>query len=345
MARAKVVIHPEMNAFYYSFYLEGLREVFGTRALEFSRRIFPISARSLAFTVPRTGWKVYVDAEDKTPYDLQALEWCDVYGKTNIDIARPAPRHAHKVVPIGPSFGVNIWSLPATCWFAAKHAALMRKDTGKRPGREFLANYWRQWKYRVPLATYIPGESRRDYVFFLSSLWKSDDACNRYRANFLEACRAIPELHVEGGFTPRVRHDVPGFDAFAVARRYTLRDYLCNVKQSLVSFNTPAVAGCHGWKLAEFLALGKAIISTPLTRALPAPLTHGTHLHIVDGSAAAIRDAVEHIRRDDAYRQRLETNARRYYLEHLKPSRTIDRLLSAIECIEHQIGTQAPRLG
>ena len=42
--------------------------------------------------------------------------------------------------------------------------------------------------------------------------------------------------------------------------------------RSAVVFNCPAVHGCLGWKLGEYLTLRKAIISTDLGRRLPAPL-------------------------------------------------------------------------
>ena len=41
--------------------------------------------------------------------------------------------------------------------------------------------------------------------------------------------------------------------------------YIDNTKKSLIVFNTPSCWDCHGWKLGEFLAMGKAIISTPIT--------------------------------------------------------------------------------
>jgi hypothetical protein len=97
-----------------------------------------------------------------------------------------------------------------------------------------------------------------------------------------------------------------------------------------VAFNNPAVHGCHGWKLGEFLALGKAIITLPLSRALPAPLEHGVHLHVVDGSPESLDDALDRIRRDDAYRRTLEANARRWYEQQIEPQRLASRLLEQL---------------
>jgi glycosyltransferase involved in cell wall biosynthesis len=92
-------------------------------------------------------------------------------------------------------------------------------------------------------------------------------------------------------------------------------------------FNSPAVHACLGWKLGEFLALGKAILSLPLSRAMPSPFVHGEHVHYVADEEPAMRDAIERLLRDHPYRARLEIGARRYYLEYLSPERAIQRLL------------------
>ena len=49
------------------------------------------------------------------------------------------------------------------------------------------------------------------------------------------------------------------------------------------------------WDLGEYLALGKAIISTPLFNDLPAPLTHGINIHFVENDVDSIKEAVSYI--------------------------------------------------
>ena len=134
-------------------------------------------------------------------------------------------------------------------------------------------------------------------------------------------------MSFEGGFAPRSMNDIPGFEKQTVQCRYAFDEYLHKIKKSALVFNTPAVAGCHGWKLGEFLALGKAIISTPLSRQLPIELRHGEHLHIVDGSQEAVQQAVELLCRDHDYRCHLEQNARNYFNKYLHPRCVIERLI------------------
>jgi len=98
-------------------------------------------------------------------------------------------------------------------------------------------------------------------------------------------------------------------------KRYTHTEFIQKTKASAVVFITPAVARCLSWRLGEYLALGKAIVATPIERLLPAPLIHGKHIHYVEASLESIKNAVQLICQDDAYRRKLEQGAREYYLE------------------------------
>ncbi|MSO78702.1 MAG: glycosyltransferase family 1 protein [Acidimicrobiia bacterium] len=120
-------------------------------------------------------------------------------------------------------------------------------------------------------------------------------------------------------------------DVTLVSERIDLATYLERTRRSAVVFNAPAVHQCLGWKLGEFLALGKAIISVPLNRELPEPLVHGEHIHFIDDKVDAMRHAVELLTSDDAYRRRLEVGARRWFDDVISPARVGQRLLSEVE--------------
>jgi glycosyltransferase involved in cell wall biosynthesis len=73
--------------------------------------------------------------------------------------------------------------------------------------------------------------------------------------------------------------------------------------------------------------MGKAIISTPLTREMPGDgLVHGENVHFVK-SEEEIYDAVVKINTDASYRRKLEQGARRYYEEWLAPEVVVRRLI------------------
>lgn len=330
-----VRVHPQFVIPYYAFYLEGIGRVFGYDSIVFDRAGGPDETEfnsGLAFTIEREGSgdlgsrRVYISADDFARYDRVALSWCDRYGMVNHDpaIARDLPDSA-KVVPIGPSFGIRYWGNFAR---TAQGIARLLHAAGDPPGRTLsrVRSTTKQLRNRLPERRYVPGRSRPDYVFFVGWPWKKHPEVNPPRARFMRACRSVQKLEFEGGFAPRRRKDVDGIDDVTARRMYPFRAWLRLTQASALVFNCPAVHGCLGWKLGEFLALGKAMVSLPLSRAMPSPLEHGEHVHYVDDDQERMRDAIERLLADGAYRTRLEVGARRYYLEYLAPERVIQRL-------------------
>ncbi|MCH9647229.1 MAG: hypothetical protein K0U98_03255 [Deltaproteobacteria bacterium] len=337
--RRVVRLYPGFNALYYSFYLQGLEQAFGRGNLAWTTRSFPrFGHHCLAFEVDAGGQRpirIYISASDGPGINPRGLEWCDVYAKANLALDldevlgpdAPPLELRSRLLAIGPSFPVRRWSPLAAAFRALKSFALCRGQVERV--REHLANYRRQYKYRMPLSAYRPQEPESDYLFFASRLWQRNPTTNQFRANYIRACRSVADLHFEGGFVPRPKGEFPEYAPETIDRKYPTAEYFTKTQRSLLVFNTPAVSSCHGWKLAEFLALGKAIISTPLSRAMPAPLDHGKQVHFVDGSQEAIRGAVDKLCNDADYRRHLQTNARKYYLDHLAPQRVVLSTLSA----------------
>lgn len=134
-------------------------------------------------------------------------------------------------------------------------------------------------------------------------------------------------MRFEGGFAPRSQNDIPGYEDLTMAANVPMADYLLKLKESATVFNTPVILDCHGWKLGEFMALGKAVVATPVINQLPRPLNHGEEVLFVDGSEEQIYAALEKLIGDEDLRRRLEVNIRAYYLEYVAPDRAIARLL------------------
>jgi glycosyltransferase involved in cell wall biosynthesis len=192
-----------------------------------------------------------------------------------------------------------------------------------------LANYRGQCKFRLPVKDFAPGTSLDTYIFFSSTIWNEEQApgTNQRRTLFLDVCKSLKQIDFEGGFSPTAVPDLASrYGMHFTSKRFSLHEWLDKTRRSAVVFYTPAVWLSHTFKLAEFLALGKAIISTAISRELPAPLIHGTHVHFVDDSPESYRGAIELILKDSDYRAFLEQNARKYYLDNLTPERVIHRL-------------------
>ena len=152
----------------------------------------------------------------------------------------------------------------------------------------------------------------------------------------MKVCKSLNWLNFEGGFVPHnKRNEKNGYsssiDSFAdciYGKKIPITEYINKIKASFAVFNMPAVVSCHGWKLAEYLALGKAIISLPLVNDLPEPLIHGVNIHFVENNKESIVAALEKLHTDTEYRKKLEKGAREYWERWGTPESVIRQIIS-----------------
>jgi hypothetical protein len=316
------IVHPGSSFRYYSYYLEGFSRSLGAR-VKFSTEGMPplLGGKSGLPVVLPDGGRVFIAADDHSTVDPDWLGWCHVYGQVNYDAAG-APEDP-RVISIGPSFGVRWRSTPYLAAYVIR-AGLASSRWRDVPAR--LRDWGQHQRERSTVDAYVPGESDPDYLFFLASWWDRHPEANADRVLFMEAASSIPSLTVEGGFVSSRRSLVaPPFPHGPVAHS----TFLSSTVRSVAVFNAPAVHDCLGWKLGEFLALGKAIISVPLLRGMPEPLVHGEHIHFVDGSPGSFTEALRLLRADVVYRKQLEHNARAYWERLLAPTAVVNRLVAA----------------
>lgn len=343
-----IVADPRGDYRYFTYYMAGLEQVVGKGCVHYDVRPFSGLAYRTWFQL-NSGMpvivadgdkrlKIFFDTADKPQMHRDRYEWCDVYGKVNpyIGLAERYP----KVAYLGPEFGLRLHDPLRLSALAMRNYLLCRRQTG-----EGLATFLRKYLYcyvrRRPLADYAPSSQvRENYVFHASTLWASSYAATYttpWRGEFLRACQKAG-MAVEGKLyyigagagTLSQKPDYPKYEeeykGFVCHKRIPTDEYIRKTKASTLVFNTPSVRGCHGWKLAEYLCMGKAIISTPLTRDLPCPLTHGENVHFVK-TPGELYDAVVRINNDAEYRRRLEKGARAYYEQWVSPQAVIRRLL------------------
>lgn len=106
--------------------------------------------------------------------------------------------------------------------------------------------------------------------------------------------------------------------------------YLHNIKKSAFVFNTPAAWACHGWKLGEYLAMGKAIISTPFVNEMPEKMVHGENIYFIE-SESEMEVAVNLLLSNDNLRIKLEKGAKEYYDKWLKPDVVLRKIIHELE--------------
>lgn len=322
----KVYVDSSADIQYASYYIYGLYHLYGKKNVRFTSKYFEHFKHDnhfFAFVLldKNTVKRVVIDFTDSTVINDVALNWCDIYGKINLE---STDNLSHKIVVIGPSFGIQLYGLFETFWFAFSNLLKAKKRIPNI--RKFLSDYKAQYK-RPQLVDYKNSKPKLDYVFFMASLWKQEPMTNEYRANFIKSCELNSSIHFEGGFAPRTKNDIEGFEALTTDARVEMTLYMQNIKRSALVFNTPAVKGCHGWKLAEYLCLGKAIISTPLSRVMPGEFRNATHFISTTGTVEDISEQINMLLLKPELRARLEAEALLYFNTYLAPEKVIKSLV------------------
>lgn len=344
----ELILDPRLKYNYSTYYINGLERIFPKQKLKFD--IVPFLELTyndihdynsgMPFVINNNGhtYRFFIDVEDVSRIANDRYEWCNVYAKINVN--RNDLDRYDKLLPIGPSFGITIQS-----GFSLVLQAVTRYMKSMKhfnlPFKVFMKDYLYTTIRRRNLSEYESHVNvKENYIFHASTLWYNNFAStdtNKYRGEFLLACQKAG-MEIEGGLfylgeSPTILKEMPEYanyktiyKDFIYNKRISVDDYIQKTKSSVLVFNTPSVCGCHGWKLAEYLCMGKAIISTPLLRELPFPLEHKKHVHFVK-SMEDIYEAVVSINKDEKYRRHLEHGARQYYENWLKPERVIQRIV------------------
>lgn len=338
----KVYLDPSSNITYSSYYIKGLYELFGKKSVRFSADYFPdLNKRQddysydayMAFVIIHNGMKskVIIDFGDDSPVRENAYQWCDIYAKVNYNPAKTSVQFKDKIHSIPPGFGIKIWNIFEALYFSFFNL-IQLKFKPQIPLINYFRSYLSQFK-QLPLKHFTTEKSSRskneNNVFFVSSLWPHANCImgtNVYRKLFIESCLRSG-VNFEGGFWVSDSNH-PQFQEFkhlTFNNRYTLPDYIEKTKKSTLVFNTPAVHNCHGWKLGQFLAMNKAIISTPFQNKMPEDLVHGENIHFVKNEQE-LDAAVDKIISDKDYREKLEKGAKQYYLKYVTPVSVITQI-------------------
>ena len=281
---------------------------------------------------------IYIERErdfhDSNKIFDKTYSWSDLYAKINISKELDI-NTKEKLFSIGPSFSIKLFSYPLLLrLFISNYYKL--KDSFDLSFKELLSDYLYTNIRRLKFNEYLNKEETRDnYIFSCSTFWNYENVkktINLLRLRFFEECKKR-NLNFEGGFflpneLNRKEFKTNYGDVF-LQQRISPKQYNYKTKVSPLVFNTSSMHGCLGWKLAEYLCMGKAIISTPLNNIMPGNFIHGTHYHLVDNEDE-IGVAIDYLLDNKEYRQMLEQNARKYFEKYLSPESVIQRIYKQV---------------
>lgn len=344
----RIIIDSRSRINYASYYIQGVAQLYGWGTIAFG--IIPISPLTdqseiysgCALSIQHSDARechVFIDTHDSDIVREDLYQWADVYAKINVN---PKEECMEKLLVIGPSFGIQLWNPFKTLLMGVLNYYRCRiKAKCRYSFRTFILDYAYTFVRRNQIGYYdaLQIHEDREYVFAMSTLWydaQTYSTTNHYRGVFAKACKRlypsfeggffyIPLADVERQF-PQYREYLDEYRDMLTTRRIGMKEYLDKTKKSAIVFNTPSVLGCHGWKMGEYLAMGKAIISTQLNNLMPGDFIDGVHyLGVKDDMDIA--KAVGILKNNEALRCRLKENARNYYETYLSPSAVVRRIM------------------
>jgi hypothetical protein len=233
--------------------------------------------------------RVVFDMLDRsTEWDGPGLDAADVYFKRSYhlpDVEWLGPDRARRVEPFGMNFLVRSGS--STRW-VLRHAVLPELVGTLRGARTRLAD--RLVEYRnffgspgLDVFEVSPDAPAQPRVAFQTRVWTrgelglESEELNEDRVAMVRALRREFGPRFTGGLvpTPMARARWPQEVSDAPTRR---REHLRWVQTALVAVYTRGLHHSTAFKLPEYLAASRCIVSEPVRNALPRPLVPGRHL-------------------------------------------------------------------
>ncbi|MEZ5182431.1 MAG: glycosyltransferase [Acidimicrobiales bacterium] len=269
------------------------------------------------------GQRVAIDLRDGTDVSASDLDWCTGYRKRSY--ATAAHGGDERITPLGLNFPVSHGS----DWRASQVAWTLRRAPLLGPGR--TANLLRLLARGQPrLAAFEAGPDADDPpgVLLVTRVWDPRrvsgekaaawEAMNEQRADCVRALAdALGERFV-GGLSPSP-WAIERYGDLVLGDREVRRDrYLARVRSAAVCVATSGLRSSNGWRLAEYLAASRAVVSEPLHHEVPGTLGAGAGL-------ATFRDADELVRvvqgllEDPDRRRALAVAGHEHYRAHVRP--------------------------
>jgi len=278
---------------------------------------------------------IYFDVRDGDDLDSQALEVVDSYFKRSFrPSAVPAGAQA-KVFPLGLNFEVypdrrDRYELARVVGRPREIARLPRHYS------RMLATYLGlRFRPTVSRIRSSPSPDQAPGVLFLASAWDPDApgltersrthraSINETRANTMRLLRAELGSRFVGGMI-RGAHAVAAYpdvvcdDASLTAKK----QYLDLVHRTPICIASMGLHDSNGWKLGEYVASSRAIVSERLGHQVPHGFSEGRNYLAFSDPDGCLEHCVA-LLEDDAQRQAMMEENSEYYRAHLAPDRLV----------------------
>lgn len=190
----------------------------------------------------------------------------------------------------------------------------------------------------VPFFEYPPDASTQDVVYYRTRVYPIDDntgsqnvaafeKVNDMRARTIRALRDAFGPAFLGGLR-RSPYAEAHYPDIVIEEDADWRQHLRTVRTSLICVTTAGLFDSMDWKVAEYLAASRCMVSEQFKMNIPVPLEHGVHLM----TFRTPDECVEHcasLLADRRRAQEMRQMGRNFYEEHVKPVSLMRNCLAA----------------
>ena len=153
---------------------------------------------------------------------------------------------------------------------------------------------------------------------------------NKVRVATMRALKEAFGDKVVGGFIPNdyTLRSHPEVHDMITTQPTSRPQYLQLVKRCLVAVFTLGILDSNGWRLPEFLATSRCIVSEPLKYELPVPLEPEKHCIYFSNPDGCVK-ACQRILADRSLAASMRENSFQYYYDHVRPASIVMKSLDA----------------
>ena len=192
---------------------------------------------------------------------------------------------------------------------------------------------------------YSPILNKEDKILFLCRLWEFEmyndapifqaqiEEINASRIASIKACKeAFGDRFIGGVYDNSTSHKYA--PDLIVSNEYTHKlKFLELVRKSNICIGTTGLHNSIGWKMGEYVAASRAIISEPLQYELPGNFEEGTNYLKFENTDELV-NKIEHLLTDRKKLQEMMISNYEYYKAYLKPDKMILNSLQQVLSLE-----------
>lgn len=295
------------------------------------------------------GRRVVYDTQDHAKFLEPHLSWATHYFKRSYEPSVVEASGRSEIVrPLGLNYAVYAprdWHLRRIAWDVSRIRPRNARDVAvhcsrlSRLGSRLLGTEPGRATASVPSFEESP-DTPGWAVLLLTRTWdprrvkphraEMRAAMNATRVDSIRALRAELGPRFVGGLSPTAdaRRDYP--DLVADDRIVKKAAYLTAMRSAAVCIASRGLLDTNGWRLAEYVAASRAIVTEPLAHTVPGDFAPDRN-YLEFSTPSDLVDAVHLLLKDDERRAAMRAANHAYYVEHVRPDALVARTLDQLE--------------